>query len=166
MNKQQAAEYLGVSTRAVERYTSKGKLTPNYEKGRTGLAPVYDRAQLDKVKEEMESPRPTVRRDKPAKPDKGDSDGVGRAGALVVRRGNVADLAPLIAVIEAARQAARPVVSPENKLTLSLSEASALSGLSRAHLLGAIHAKKLKGQIIGRGWRIKRADLDAYVRKL
>jgi excisionase family DNA binding protein len=163
MNKQQAAEYLGVSTRAVERYTSKGKLLPSYEKGRTGLAPVYDRAQLDKVKEEMEAPRPVVRRDKPAQHDKRDGNG---GGALVLRQGRGTDLASFVKAIEEARLTARPIVAPENKLTLSLSEASALSGLSRAHLLDAIHGHKLKGQIIGRGWRIKRADLDAYVRKL
>ncbi len=163
MNKQEAAEYLGVSTRAVERYTSKGKLTPQYEKGRTGPAPVYDRAQLDELKAEMEqpTPHPVVQRDKPAKPDKADkSDG------LMLRSGQPSNLAALVAAIESARLAARPVVAPENKLTLSLSEASALSGLSRSHLLGAIHAQRLKGQIIGRGWRIKRTDLDAYVRKL
>jgi excisionase family DNA binding protein len=51
-------------------------------------------------------------------------------------------------------------------LTLSLAEASQLSGLSRNHLRQAIEEKKLKARIIGRGWRVKRDDLDAYVRKL
>jgi excisionase family DNA binding protein len=163
MNKQQAAEYLGVSTRAVERYTSKGKLIPSYEKGRTGLAPVYDREQLDKVKEEMESPRPVVQRDKPAKSDRRGGNG---SSALMLRPGKGTDLASFVAAIEAARQAARPVVAPENKLTLSLSEASALSGLSQGHLRDAIRAGKLKAKIIGRGWRINRDHLKTYADKL
>jgi excisionase family DNA binding protein len=44
-------------------------------------------------------------------------------------------------------------------------EAAQLSGLSRGHLREAIEEKKLKARIIGRGWRVKRADLDAYVAK-
>ena len=53
-----------------------------------------------------------------------------------------------------------------DKLTLSLIKASQLSGLSRGHLRQAIEAKKLKARIIGKGWRVKRSDLDAYVQKL
>jgi excisionase family DNA binding protein len=45
-------------------------------------------------------------------------------------------------------------------------EAAQLSGLSRGHLREAIDAGKLKARIIGRGWRVKRDDLDAYVKKL
>jgi len=52
------------------------------------------------------------------------------------------------------------------KLMLSLSECSRLSGLSRNHLRQAIEDKKLKARIIGKGWRVKRSDLDAYVQKL
>lgn len=52
------------------------------------------------------------------------------------------------------------------KLMLNLHEASLLSGLSRAHLREAIRGGRLKAKIIGRGWRIKRADLDIYIRAL
>jgi hypothetical protein len=30
----------------------------------------------------------------------------------------------------------------------------------------AIEAKKLKAQIIGKGWRVKREELASYIRKL
>jgi excisionase family DNA binding protein len=53
-----------------------------------------------------------------------------------------------------------------HKLTLSLVEAAQLSGLSRGHLRFAIAEKKLKARIIGRGWRVKREDLEAYIKKL
>ncbi len=59
-----------------------------------------------------------------------------------------------------------PPIPVADKLTLSLVEASQLSGLSRGHLREAIEAKKLKERIIGRGWRVKRDDLDSYVAKL
>lgn len=60
----------------------------------------------------------------------------------------------------------RSQVGVADKLTLSLVEASQLSGLSRGHLRQAIEAKKLRARIIGRGWRVKREDLEAYVKKL
>jgi excisionase family DNA binding protein len=49
---------------------------------------------------------------------------------------------------------------------LKLDEASLLTGLSRQILRDAIEAKKLKAKIIGRAWRIKREDLDQYLKKL
>jgi excisionase family DNA binding protein len=47
-----------------------------------------------------------------------------------------------------------------------LTEAALLAGLSRGHLRLAIAEKKLKARIIGRGWRVKREDLEAYIKKL
>ncbi len=166
MNKAEAAAYLNVSTRAVERYTAKGKLTPIYEKGRTGLAPIYDKAQLDSVKAEMSVPPAIqVKPDKPDTRDKGDAPR--KSTALAIPRFSKSDsLADFVAAIEQARMQAKPFAPLEAKLTLSLSEASALSGLSRSHLRQAIEEKKLRARIIGRGWRVKRDDLDAYVRKL
>jgi predicted site-specific integrase-resolvase len=35
MNKQEAAEFLGVSVRALERYVQQGKISVRYEKGKT-----------------------------------------------------------------------------------------------------------------------------------
>ena len=78
----------------------------------------------------------------------------------------------LAAALEALRpgvQTAAPPVSvadTAHKLTLCLPEAAALSGLSRNYLRQAIKEGNLKSRKIGRGWRIKRADLEAYVRKL
>lgn len=77
----------------------------------------------------------------------------------------------LIAALQALRQQ-RPtnecvtVADIAHKLMLTLPEASALSNLSRSHLRDALRHGKLKGKVIGRGWRIKRADLDTYVRAL
>jgi excisionase family DNA binding protein len=49
---------------------------------------------------------------------------------------------------------------------LSIDEAAALAGLSAHHVREAIKAGALKAKIVGRGWRVKRPDLDAYVKKL
>ena len=52
MKKKEAADYLGVSTRAIERYTSQGKLSVKYEKGKTRPITIYDPNELKKLKEE------------------------------------------------------------------------------------------------------------------
>jgi excisionase family DNA binding protein len=77
----------------------------------------------------------------------------------------------LAAALEALRpreQAAPrvPIVDATHKLTLSLAEAAALSGLPRKHLRLAIKGGDLASRKIGRGWRVKRADLEAFVAKL
>ncbi|MEJ7616207.1 MAG: helix-turn-helix domain-containing protein [Pyrinomonadaceae bacterium] len=59
-----------------------------------------------------------------------------------------------------------PSIQIADKVMLTLQDVAALSSLSRNHLLEAIHAGKLKARISGRGGRIKRDDLDAYVKKL
>jgi excisionase family DNA binding protein len=161
MNKQQAAEYLGVSTRAIERYTTKGRLTPSYEKGRTGPAPVYDKAQLDELKKEMDAaaaePRAIVKRDKPAKPDKGDN-----GNALALRSGKT-DLAAFVAAMNSARTPS--IADLAHKLMLAEKEAARLSGLPLTQIREARKSGKLKAILTGGGWRVKRGDLDAYVRK-
>jgi excisionase family DNA binding protein len=57
-------------------------------------------------------------------------------------------------------------LSVGNKLLLNLSEVRSLTGLSDQHLREAIHEGRLKSRIIGKGYKVKRADLEAYVRKL
>src|SRR5205823_4403495 len=53
-----------------------------------------------------------------------------------------------------------------DKPLLTLAECQALTGLSRGILRGAIGEGRLKARIIGRAWRVKRPDLDLYVKKL
>jgi excisionase family DNA binding protein len=64
------------------------------------------------------------------------------------------------------KRTAHSISDIAHKIILTLAEASALTNLSRNHLRQAIEEKKLKARIIGRGWRVKRDDLDAYVKKL
>ncbi len=160
MDKKQAAKYLNVSTRAIERYTSKGKLTPTYEQGRTGPAPTFDAVQLDKLREEMLSPVPLLVRknDKRAKPDKSD----GTALVLTKKR----ELAEFVTAIEKARAFQPTVADLAAKPLLKLKEVQTLTGLSRDVLVEAIKAGKLKAKTIGRAWRVKRSDLDGYIKKL
>jgi len=163
MNKKEAAEYLGVSTRAIERYTAQGKLTPTYEKGRTGPAPVYDQAQLDDLKKQMdesaEATSAAVQREKPDKSDKGD-----KQGGLVLRSGSRADLAAFITALDKARGLSIADIAAKPLLTRT--EAQRYTGLSRELLHEAVESGKVKEIKLGRAYRIKRTDLDAYIESL
>ncbi len=59
-----------------------------------------------------------------------------------------------------------PGVRIADKPLLILDEAAALTGLSRETLRTAIDTKELNGKLIGRAFRIKRDDLDEYIKKL
>lgn len=163
MNKKEAAEYLNVSTRAIERYTAQGKLTPIYEKGRTGPAPVYDQAQLDELKKQMDkaadAPSSAVKPDKRDKADKGDRD-----GALVLRSGSRADLAAFIAALDKAR--GQSVADIAAKPLLTRAEAQRYTGLSRELLREAVTSGRVKELKLGRAYRLKRAELDRYIETL
>jgi excisionase family DNA binding protein len=173
MNKKEAAEFLGVSTRAIERYAAKGKINVTYTKNKTGQALAeFNDSDLERLKAELQQApypqRPSVESKTTDMHDSPDN-GHGRGTQALMPR-NLVDFAEALSInvgkqILAAQSDHQPVPISD-KLTLSLSEASHLSGLSRGFLSVSIHNKKLKAAKRGRGWNIKRADLDVYVKKL
>jgi excisionase family DNA binding protein len=160
MNKRDAAERLGVSTRLVERYAAEGRLGEvKYIRGKTGRQADFDEQAVGKLKAELEAPAfPPTALAAPHSP----------ATALVAPQDRERFIAALeaLAVSREQPRSGHVVVSLGEKIMLTLVEASALTNLSRNHLRQAIEDRKLKARIIGRGWRVKRDDLDAYVRKL
>ena len=168
MNKKEAADYLGISTRALERYTSLQRIGVRYEKGKTGDQATFDEDELRRFKDQLSNHRrvlPAIDSEASPSPD--------TQPRQLARLSDVAPLAifeRMTAALEGFQRQSDPsqlsIVDLAAKLTLSLTEASQLSGLSRAYLRQAIEEKKLKARIIGKGWRVKRADLDSYVKKL
>jgi hypothetical protein len=67
MTKREAAEYLGVSIRSLERYTKSGQLTCRYVPGKIGPRPVYDEPDLAayKIRLDARKKRESVRVDSP-----------------------------------------------------------------------------------------------------
>lgn len=155
--KQEAAEYLGVSTRAVENYAAKGRLSVTYTKGKRGQIALFDDEELQKLKDELTQP---------IYPQRGTvvSSEQPRTQAIVP----FAPSAPLVPQdgFKPMLDAYRRFVPVAEKLMLTLAEAQALTNLSRDYLLKAIHEKKLKAQLIGRGWKIKREHLEDFIKKL
>lgn len=155
-NKRQAAEFLGVSTRTLERNAKEwGLLVTHKPAGRTTEA-FYDEEQLQRVKESRDR---GVMIATPA---------AAEAEALALPGGGLAGLPPQI-LAGVATLLARPlIVSGSERLTLSLAEASEASGLTSESLRLAIKdtrlkARKVKGR---RGWTILPADLRAYCDEL
>lgn len=179
IGKEEAARILGMSERTLERNAEKYQreygLKITYEQGRTKRVPTYDRAQIVALSERLKSP---VLTGQMLPPDAGareiatQSDNGDAAGALVAIPEAGRLLAEMIA--DAVRDALRPAPAPDTladinlKLTLSVAEASRLCGLSPGALRAAINAGELAAKIIPgrRGWTIKRADLDRYVKGL
>lgn len=72
-------------------------------------------------------------------------------------------LVDVVKLVREEQEIDRLIVPIHHKLTLSLDEASALAGISRQRLRQTIKDGKLQAQIIGRGYRVKRTDLEDYV---
>jgi excisionase family DNA binding protein len=186
MNKEDAAKYLGCSVRALERYTQHGEISAHYAKGKTRPVVEYKEEDLRAYKVKLDAKlypqRPAVEN-----PQKEFSANIAHNSASLARLSDIApqsDFRELVSLIiresvkEGIGAALEATASPQSatsepsavpvadKVMLTLQDAAALSSLSRNHLSEAIHAGKLKAKIIGRGWRVKRDDLDSYVKKL
>jgi excisionase family DNA binding protein len=166
MNKQEAAEYLGVSPRQIERYTKENRIGVRFEKGRTKPTPVYDEGELQRFKESLEKPiyQPAVQR-----MESGSEALATQSDSAMSALSQLSQFEAFGRMMEAMKpQLTAPSITEEAslKILLKLDECSALTGLSRAVLREAIDAGQLKAQQIGRAWRIKRTDLDSYIAEL
>jgi excisionase family DNA binding protein len=159
MDKESAAEFLNVSTRTLQRYTTQGKIAVAYKHGKTGAEADYDESELKRFKEQQEN---VIYQ--PAQ--QGANDGASLALAPIQKESAAIAGAAAAAAILERLQPTRQSVPVESKPLLKLDEASLLTGLSRQILRDAIEANKLKAKIVGKAWRIKRDDLDQFVKKI
>lgn len=180
MNKAEAAKYLEISERSLERYTSNNEISVRYERGKTKPVPVYEQADLDIFKAKMNRPvhKPAVER------MASDSDN-GATGLATPGANPMVSPEAMFQLIEAVSKAtarevtlalsekatvapesdnsAKPTVPVESKLILTLEEAHLLSGLSIDRLKKGIKEEQLKARKEGRGWKVRRADLESFV---
>jgi excisionase family DNA binding protein len=172
MNKEVAARKIGISVRTLQRYMSAHRIAFTMKRTKTGEVADFNKAEVERLKYELKEGMTTPVTHGIVEPSE-------PVMALTVRdeQGQQRVLAPveLMQSFGAMFQAMQSQVAPqvasvsvENKLMLSLAEASQLSGISVGVLRAAVHAGKLtahKG--IGRGLgKVKRDDLLAYVKKL
>jgi len=167
MNKEQAAAALGITVRTLQRHMAAHRIGFAMRRNLTGEEATFSAEEVARFKAERDALITTVT------PAANVSEVVRQEPSQALQRvgseQSIQALGQAIADALRATQDVRndtPHVEVKDKLTLSLIEASQLSGLSRGYLRQAIDAKKLKARIIGKGWRVKRDDLDAYVKKL
>jgi excisionase family DNA binding protein len=157
MNKEDAATSLGISVRSLQRLVQSGKISVTYKRGESGKQEaIFNPEEVENYKRERDAE--TV---KPALATTNDT-ALARSGATTN------DTALARNVIEAIFNSVgqKPAVAIADKPLLKLDEAAALTGLSRDILRKAIDTKELKGKLIGKAYRVKRDDLDKYIKNL
>jgi excisionase family DNA binding protein len=161
MNKNDAAAFLEIGIRSLERYTGAGKVQAQKLKVKTGFALDYDPAELERFKAVLEAERQEAGQPSPMSPPHSPT-------ALAVRQPRtLANVAASVANGHGdAFTAAMVTQAIAVKLLLNLAECQALTGLSRATLRDAIDAGDLKAKMIGKAFRVKRGDLEAFVESL
>ena len=152
--KKQAAEFLGVSTRAVERAVRRGQLQAQYRPGRHGLTAWFSSADLETYRDLQYARTPLGFAVKPPA-DSGFT--IGTITPLAPPEGEQGRHSP-----SPRRRIANDVPIPQ-RLTLNIEDAASLSGLPGQFLVENIQSGKLKAIKIGRSWFVKRTDLDTFV---
>jgi excisionase family DNA binding protein len=154
MNKTEAAKFLEVSTRTLQRLSQQGKISVSYKNSKSGAEAEYEEEELRRYLDQQKSIiyRPATIQES-------------QALATIPQEALASRDDRLITVLESLRPPQKPTVPIESKPLLKLHEAAALTGLSRQALRTAIVDKKLKAQIHGRAWRIKRTELDSFIVK-
>lgn len=152
MNKDEAAKELGIGVRSLQRLTEKKKISVTYKRGESGKQEaIFNPEEIENYKRQRD-----VETIQSASVTSGDT--------ALARN----DTHQFLELLKTAITPEQKTVSVNiaDKPLLKLDEAAALTGLSRDILREAIKTLELKGKMIGRAYRIKRADLDIYIASL
>jgi excisionase family DNA binding protein len=192
MNREAAAKKLNISVRSLHRVVAaelkkpkkQRRLNVVYKRGRSGKQEaVFDPEEIAAYKRDRD--QPTEREPPPEPPESAALMPVAVVDVPTTREapatGEDSRQTQLVALVAAGAregvQAAMTALLPPARAEVSLSdltvkpllkldEAARLTGLSRAILREAIEAESLKAKLVGRAWRIKRTDLNAYIKTL
>ena len=181
MTKKEVMDFLGVSDRTVENYTAKGLLTVKYESGKTRPIAIYDEEEITKLKEKMASQTNKVHSPKTQSSEpltnteipNGENPESNKALILAATKPITAGFQQMAITIDKLTQTVEYIrtnkavaVPIESKVILTLNEASAILNLSKKKLIADIKNGKLKAAKEGKGWKIRRKDIDFYAESL
>lgn len=156
MNILEAAEYLNISERTLRRRLP--EIEHKRIKGKTFKKVEITKDALDEFKYKLDGiHNPTVLSHRAIGPT---------AFTLEVPSPRAVQTTTIENVKEWGKVLQEWVFIADRKLVLTLKDCQKLTGFSREFLRDAINRKELKGRIIGRSWRVKRADLDEFIRTL
>ena len=167
LTKQQAADVIGVSTKAIERWAQAGKLEKRSRpQARGPHVAVYFPDDVAKLAAERRpAAAPFVL---PAVPTSHDQSVNGNGSAIAATRTldilNPAHDDPIRQLFAAALRAVMSQTSQTSAASetvfVTIHEAATITGLSQAYLRRQVDAGTLKA-VRDRGWRIRRKDLEA-----
>ena len=187
LGKKEAAEYLGVTTRTLERHVKDGKLSVRYEPSQNGEIALFDLEELEnfregkatvRIKPAIESEQPSLMPKPPQNtqgqitrtPDRAELSQTQQPESIPIGIGTL--IAPLGAwlgnLTRAIDNHGSRITTTElrSKLLLTLDEAQTITGLSREILQEAIKNGELPSKIMGKAYRIKTQDLERYIANL
>ncbi len=162
MNIKEAAEYLGISVKTLERKIAAGDVSVAYVPGATGKQRTFDRAELDRFKV-AESEKAVATTYVISKSRNFDAPSPSQALQRVGSEQSIQALGQAIADALRATQDGRTDVPLRDKMTLSFKEAALLSGVPESHLREGYARGMLRGAKIGRGVRVTPDDVRKYV---
>ena len=164
LSKKEAAEYLGISSRTLERHVKDGKIGVRYQPGATNDVAMFDEQDLENFKNERQTPKvkPTVVQTSNELVDQPPTDLTDRTA-----QSSEGFLAPLITPFRdfSERLFSFPFLL-QGKILVTLNEAQIITGLSREILMTAIKSGELEAKIMGKAYRIKRKELERYIDEL
>jgi excisionase family DNA binding protein len=183
MNKREAAEFLGLSEKTVERYKSSGKLSARLkrivgEDGKSRKVLDFNQADLERLKRELlgsvifpeltDGHTQTKTQTDIDRQTQVDSANFANNELSIVGQTQTANLFRMIfKSFETMSERHLEVSSRFQKLMLTVEEAAAISGLPKACIDRAIKKEHtLKATKISGRYRIKRQDLDDFINKL
>lgn len=179
MDKQQAAQFLGISTRMVERYEKAGRLASRTVRDGNTRKNVYDQDTLDRLKAELnalqirpEIEQPDTSRTTPTTTTTPQAEAHRSAptteALTLVNQGMrvLQQFAEAVELMKRATRPPKPLDQLTHKMLLTVAEAADLFGLPQAHIRRAVETGELVAKRIGRGLKIRRVDLDVYISKL
>lgn len=147
MNKKETAEFLGISTRLVERYAKDGRLGERkYVRGKTGKIADFDREDVEKLKAELSAPATLA--------------------PIALNRPNASEFVALLTEAIKGEKPRTASVRISEKLLLTKDEARQLSGLPGWKIDEVIESGELKSEKMRSRIKIKRSDLDEFVNNL
>ena len=187
LDKKRAAEYLGVTTRTLERHVKEGKLSVQYDRGLFGEFAMFDPEELAAFKEGKQTTRikPAIEPDQlernpkaitsqnqltyspqnPNPPELYNQQPESTFGITTL----IAPLGSWFGNLTRAIDNHGSRVSTtelRSKLLLTLDEAQVITGLSREILQEAIKNGELPSKMMGKAYRIKTQDLERYIADL
>jgi excisionase family DNA binding protein len=177
LTEEQACKILQITPATLNLYVAKGRLTATRTRSIRGRVVSYSKTEVEALKRELQHEEAYIReqyerakyshKTVEAELVDGEGNSTDVRGATSFVPASAPVIERLILLLERLTPNEHPKVAIEKKLLLTMGEATAYSGLSEVKLNQAIRAGKLDARKdLGKGYRVKRSDIESYIKSL